>query len=307
MQESVNEFRRSVDPSVRAARALLALRAEKALGVPAVKRKRSRKAMVASPASVAGRTNSIAARPMPIAAVVPIASVASPTIEFIQTSLLPAFDLTPIARSEKLGLLSELDESQVKGCTKCGLCRGRTNTVYAAGDCDARVMFIGEGPGEEEDMTGIPFVGRSGKLLDKMIGAMGLSRDGEASRDGEPSKSIYIANVVKCRPPENRQPSPQETAACSPYLMKQIEWVRPQVIVTLGLPATQLILGLKLPMGQMRGKWHAWRGIKVMPTYHPSYVLRSYNEQTRRAVWSDLQLVMIELGLEISGVSSSPA
>ncbi len=244
---------------------------------------------------------------MPIAAVVPIASVASPTIEFIQTSLLPAFDLTPIARSEKLGLLSELDESQVKGCTKCGLCRGRTNTVYAAGDCDARVMFIGEGPGEEEDMTGIPFVGRSGKLLDKMIGAMGLSRDGEASRDGEPSKSIYIANVVKCRPPENRQPSPQETAACSPYLMKQIEWVRPQVIVTLGLPATQLILGLKLPMGQMRGKWHAWRGIKVMPTYHPSYVLRSYNEQTRRAVWSDLQLVMIELGLEISGVSSSPA
>jgi DNA polymerase len=183
--------------------------------------------------------------------------------------------------------LKTLDETQVSGCTKCRLCETRTQTVFGEGDVDAKLMFIGEGPGENEDLSGRPFVGRAGQLLDKMIAAMGLSRE-----------QVYIANVVKCRPPNNRAPMPDETAACTPYLLEQIETIRPEVIVTLGLPATRFILQQELSMGRMRGQFHDWRGLKVMPTYHPSYVLRSYTPETRAAVWSDLQQVMKLLKLK---------
>lgn len=182
-----------------------------------------------------------------------------------------------------------MDQNEVKGCRKCRLSEGRTNTVFGVGDVDAKLMFIGEGPGENEDLQGEPFVGRAGELLNKMILAMGLSRE-----------KVYIANIVKCRPPNNRAPMPDETSTCTPYLERQIETIRPRVIVTLGLPATQFLLQTKDSMSRLRGRWHAWRGIKLMPTYHPAYVLRSYTKETRAAVWSDLQKVMDELGIKNS-------
>jgi DNA polymerase len=147
-------------------------------------------------------------------------------------------------------------------------------------------MFIGEGPGENEDQTGRPFVGRAGQLLDKMIAAMGLRRE-----------QVYIANIVKCRPPQNRVPALDEVATCTPYLQRQIEIIRPVVIVTLGRPAASYMLGNpKLTMGSMRGRWHEWHRIKLMPTFHPSYVLRTYTEAVRKAVWDDLKKVMEEVG-----------
>ena len=197
-----------------------------------------------------------------------------------------------LSLEQKLSVLQELDASQVKTCRKCNLCQTRTNTVFGEGDAGASLMFIGEGPGGEEDASGRPFVGRAGQLLEKMIVAMGLDRS-----------KVYIANMVKCRAyhtdpaPKDRPPTSEEVAACWPYLQKQIEIIRPRVIVTLGLPASQFILSSKLAMGKMRGKWADFRGIKVMPTYHPSYVLRNYTDETRAMVWSDLQQVMTELGL----------
>ncbi len=191
------------------------------------------------------------------------------------------FETPPPPRQKRVELLVKLDEEEVQGCEKCPLHQNRTHTVFGEGSPEADLMFIGEGPGENEDLTGRPFVGKAGNKLDEMINALGLSRD-----------DVYIANVVKCRPPGNRTPVAAEIAACTPYLHRQVEWIRPKVIVTLGLPATQHLLGLKLPMGRMRGQFFQWRGIDVMPTYHPAYLLRSYTIANRRAVWEDLQAAM---------------
>jgi len=203
------------------------------------------------------------------------------------------FDAVPFAApilpaDEKRIVLQQLDATEVKACPKCRLCETRTNTVFGEGDVDAKIFFIGEGPGESEDLSGRPFVGRAGQLLTKMIEAMGLRRE-----------QVFIANIVKCRPPGNREPAPDEVAACTPYLLRQLEVVRPKVIVTLGKPSTQYMLRSKEAMGKMRGRWHEWRGIKLMPTYHPSYVLRSYTAEVRRTVWNDLQMVLSELGLPL--------
>jgi len=207
----------------------------------------------------------------------------------------PAAPVKPVGKIElplmptdkKSAALALMNESEVSGCKKCRLSTTRMQTVFGEGDVDAKIFFIGEGPGETEDQTGRPFVGRAGQLLDKMIGAMGLTR-----------QQVFIANIVKCRPPENRVPAPDEVATCTPYLVRQLEIVRPKVIVTLGLPAVKYMLeDPKLTMGRVRGQWKEWRGIKLMPTYHPSYVLRAYTEANRQAVWSDLQLVMKEVGL----------
>lgn len=195
--------------------------------------------------------------------------------------------MLPTAQKQKI--LIDLDAQQVKGCTKCGLCKGRTQTVFGEGDIDAKILFIGEGPGENEDLTGRPFVGRAGELLDKMIGGMGLQRS-----------QVYIANIVKCRPPDNRAPMPDETAACTPYLETQIETIHPKVIVTLGAPAAKYILqNEKVLITRLRGTWHEYRGIRVMPTFHPAYILRNYTSEVRGQVWSDLQQVMSELGMKI--------
>ena len=181
----------------------------------------------------------------------------------------PAGDSRPFAdppppRNRRIELLARMDEDEVKGCTRCELSQNRTHTVFGEGDPESRLMFVGEGPGENEDLSGRPFVGKAGGLLDKMIAGMKLGRE-----------DVFIANVVKCRPPGNRVPLAGEVAACTPYLDRQIEVIRPAVIVTLGLPATRHLLGGKAPMGRMRGQWHEYRGIRVMPTYHPAYLLRS--------------------------------
>jgi DNA polymerase len=202
---------------------------------------------------------------------------------------LPVFDAPLLPREEKVARLQAMDESEVKVCTRCRLHSTRTNTVFGEGDPDAKIFFVGEGPGEDEDRTGRPFIGRSGQLLTKMIvGGMGLKRE-----------QVFIANIVKCRPPANRVPGLDEVAACTPYLERQIEIVRPKVIVTLGLPAATYMLKTKQSMGKLRGQWHSWRGIKLMPTYHPSYVLRVYTEEVRNTVWNDLIQVLIELKLPV--------
>ena len=203
------------------------------------------------------------------------------------------FESPILSRSEKINALNQLNEDSVKGCTLCGLHRSRTQTVFGEGDPDAPIAFIGEGPGKDEDASGRPFVGRAGQKLNEMIGAMGLKRE-----------QVYICNIVKCRAflsdiGKDRPPTDEETAACTPYLVRQIEVIRPKVIVTLGLPSTRYLLKSKESMTRMRGRWHSWRGIKVMPTWHPAYVLRNYTEQTRREVWDDLKKVLTELGLPI--------
>ena len=198
----------------------------------------------------------------------------------------PAFSAPLLSPDEKRERLLALDNNEVRGCTKCRLCETRTKTVFGEGDPDAKIFFIGEGPGENEDLSGRPFVGRAGEMLGKWIAAMGLRRE-----------QVYIANIVKCRPPGNRVPAPDEVATCTPYLQRQLEVVRPKVIVTLGLPSAKYMLQTNSTMGRLRGQWHEWRGIKLMPTFHPAYVLRSYTNEVRAAVWDDLKKVMAEVGL----------
>lgn len=181
---------------------------------------------------------------------------------------------TPQATSAMAQVREELGD-----CQRCPLSEGRTQIVFGTGDENAELMFVGEAPGAEEDRQGEPFVGESGKLLDKMIVAMGWSRE-----------SVYIANVLKCRPPENRDPRASEVEACEGFLAKQIQVVQPKVIVTLGKPAAHLLLRCSASMGALRGNWQEYSGIPVMPTYHPAYLLREPSK--KREVWADLQLVM---------------
>jgi uracil-DNA glycosylase len=230
------------------------------------------------------------APPQPVASVVKPTQVSAPQPHqlFVPDPNAPAFDAPVLSADDKRRRLIALDENEVRGCTKCRLSQTRKNTVFGEGDPAAKIFIIGEGPGENEDIQGRPFVGRAGELLNKWIAAMGLRRE-----------QVFIANIVKCRPPGNREPAPDETATCTPYLQRQLEIVRPEVIITLGRPSSQYMLQSKLAMGKLRGQWHAWRGIKLMPTYHPAYVLRQYTVETRRAVWDDLKKVMAELNLPI--------
>lgn len=200
-----------------------------------------------------------------------------------------------IPTEKKIEILRVLDESQVKGCRKCSLHETRTQTVFGQGSPDARLVFVGEAPGYEEDKKGFAFVGRAGDLLTKMIGAMGLSRD-----------EVYICNVLKCRPPNNRDPSADEIIACSPYLREQLTTVQPEVIVALGAPAAKTLLNTTESIGRLRGRFHEYYPsgsngvgpwIPLMPTYHPAYLLR--NEGEKRKAWEDLQLVMGHLGLPL--------
>ncbi|WP_428852995.1 uracil-DNA glycosylase [Imbroritus primus] len=164
----------------------------------------------------------------------------------------------------------------VADCQACQLCERRTNTVFGVGDQQAEWMFIGEGPGEQEDLQGEPFVGQSGKLLDNMLRALGMSRQ----------RNVYIANIVKCRPPRNRDPEPEEAALCEPYLQRQIALLRPRLIVVLGKVAAHRLLRTDAPVSRLRGQVHDYEGIPVVVTYHPSYLLRSPNEKAK--AWDDL-------------------
>ena len=167
-------------------------------------------------------------------------------------------------------------------CTRCRLHEGRSRIVFGDGNPQAELMFVGEGPGAEEDRQGLPFVGRAGELLTAMI-EKGL---------GLPRSEVYICNIVKCRPPGNRDPSADEAATCQPFLDGQIDAVRPRVIVSLGKPATRLLLGREVAITRLRGQWQDYRGIPVMPTLHPAYVLRQYTPENRRAVWDDLRAAL---------------
>ena len=176
--------------------------------------------------------------------------------------------------------LGELERT-IQGCLACPLGSGRLRFVFGEGSPSARLMFIGEGPGRDEDLQGRPFVGKAGELLDKMIGALGLQRS-----------EVYIANVVKCRPPDNRTPTAQEAQRCLGYLRRQIEMIRPSVIVTLGATPLRELLGVQTGITRIRGQWQRLDmlgGLPVMPTFHPAYVLRQYTQDVRRAVWEDLQ------------------
>lgn len=164
----------------------------------------------------------------------------------------------------------------------CDLCRERSNLVFGVGDPHARLVLVGEAPGREEDETGEPFVGEAGRLLDRILSAMGLSR-----------QEVYLCNVLKCRPPGNRDPRPEEMAACRPFLERQLAAIAPEVIVTLGKCAAQVLLQETTAVGELRGHWHEYRSIPVMPTYHPAYLLR--NPASKREVWEDMKEVMKRL------------
>jgi DNA polymerase len=197
--------------------------------------------------------------------------------------------------------VAELEKiaDEVRQCRKCDLGSLRTNAVPGEGNPRARILFVGEGPGADEDAQGRPFVGRAGQLLNKIIAACGLKRS-----------DVFIANIVKCRPPENREPRADEIINCFPYLQRQIEIINPDVIVALGAPAARTLLNTNKSIGQLRGQFQEYYAglgsppIKVMPTYHTAYLLRNYSEENRRRVWDDMKKVLTELGLPIPAYGS---
>jgi DNA polymerase len=175
--------------------------------------------------------------------------------------------------------------NEIGECTRCKLSLNRNKIVFGDGDVNARLMFVGEGPGADEDAQGVPFVGRAGQLLNNMITAMGLKRE-----------QVYIANVVKCRPPQNRVPEPEEAHTCMQFLYQQIEVVRPEVLVALGSTAATYLLAAKASLSALRGRIHNYRGMKLIVTYHPAFLLR--DPRQKKEAWRDLQLAMAELGLK---------
>ena len=211
------------------------------------------------------------------------ASVAMPVLQEAPVSevMTPApvlLDEEAAGRSAELAALA----GAVAACTRCRLAEGRHKTVFGIGNPNAHLMFIGEGPGADEDRQGLPFVGAAGELLTRIIQAIEMTRE-----------EVYIANVVKCRPPGNRDPQPDEVAACRGYLEKQIALIRPRVIVALGKVAAQTLLGNDSPIGRMRGQWHSVQGIPTMVTYHPAALLR--NAALKRPTWEDMQQVRDQL------------
>jgi DNA polymerase len=190
--------------------------------------------------------------------------------------------------AEERAAALQIIRDEIGDCTRCALHKGRHSIVFADGSPTARLMFVGEGPGADEDAQGLPFVGRAGQLLNNMISAMGLKRE-----------EVYIANVVKCRPPGNRTPEPEEANTCSPFLFRQIDVVRPQVLVALGATAATYLLGARQPLAGLRGRVHAFRGMSLIVTYHPAFLLR--DPRQKKEAWADLQIAMKELGLKRAG------
>ncbi|MDT8421074.1 MAG: uracil-DNA glycosylase [Desulfuromonadales bacterium] len=178
-------------------------------------------------------------------------------------------------------------ERDLTECQRCALCQGRSKVVFGVGNPHAQLVLVGEAPGREEDRQGYPFVGEAGQLLDRILFAMKLSRE-----------QVYICNVIKCRPPQNRDPRPEEIASCEPFLQRQLNAIRPRLIVTLGKFAAQTLLRSQESMGRLRGQWHVYQGIPLMPTYHPAYLLRT--PSGKRDVWEDMKQVIHRLREEQS-------
>jgi uracil-DNA glycosylase family 4 len=194
--------------------------------------------------------------------------------------------LTTVIKPADKAAALRLIQEEIGECTRCALHQGRHTIVFADGSPNARLMFVGEGPGADEDAQGLPFVGRAGQLLNNMIVAMGLKRE-----------EVYIANVVKCRPPNNRVPEPGEANTCSPFLFRQIDVVQPEVVVALGATAATYLLGQRQPLAGLRGRVHSFRGAKLIVTYHPAFLLR--DPRQKKEAWADLQIAMRELGLKL--------
>jgi DNA polymerase len=207
-----------------------------------------------------------------------------PPVRLISFNDLAPMPSAAIPAAEREAALLAIQE-EIGDCTRCPLAyAGRRKIVFGDGAASARLMFVGEGPGADEDVQGLPFVGKAGQLLNNMIGAMGLAR-----------AEVYIANIVKCRPPGNRVPEPTEANTCSQFLLRQIDVVRPEAIVALGATAATYLLGVKQSLGSLRGRWHSCRGAKLAVTYHPAFLLRDPRQKAE--AWKDLQMVMRELGL----------
>ena len=233
----------------------------------------------------------VAARSEPAAAVVRAVAETKPRPLEVPIPKLVSFnDLTPlpesrVAKADRAEALKEI-QAEIGDCTRCPLAyAGRHKIVFGDGDPGARLMFVGEGPGADEDASGVPFVGKAGQLLNNMIGAMGLKRE-----------EVYIANVVKCRPPANRAPEPVEANTCDQFLLRQMDVVQPEVVVALGATAAMYLLGVKQSLVALRGRWHACRGAKLAVTYHPAFLLR--DPRMKGEAWKDLQMVMKEMGLK---------
>jgi DNA polymerase len=238
-------------------------------------------------------SETVVSKPVPPKPAAAPAAVVTPTREipeFVIPKPVSFDDLAPlpevrVAAAAKSAALTAIQE-EIGDCTRCPLAyAGRRKIVFADGDPNARLMFVGEGPGADEDAQGLPFVGKAGQLLNNMIGAMGLKRE-----------QVYIANIVKCRPPANRVPEPVEANTCTQFLVKQIDVVQPEVIVALGATAATYLLGVKQSLAGLRGRWHSCRGAKVVVTYHPAFLLR--DPRQKGEAWKDLQMVMKELGLK---------
>ncbi len=190
-----------------------------------------------------------------------------------------------VSAAERAAALQSI-RADIGDCTRCPLAyAGRHTIVFGDGDANAKLMFVGEGPGADEDASGIPFIGKGGQLLNNMIAAMGVARE-----------QVYIANIVKCRPPQNRVPEPVEANTCSQFLVRQIDVLQPQVIVALGATAAAYLLGVRQSLASLRGRWHSCRGAKVAVTYHPAFLLR--DPRQKGEAWKDLQMVMVEMGLQ---------
>jgi uracil-DNA glycosylase len=207
----------------------------------------------------------------------------------LKTQISPS--LPPVINDKPSAL--KLIREDIGECTRCRLHRGRTNLVFGVGNVNADLMFVGEGPGADEDAQGEPFVGRAGQLLNNMIAAMGIKRE-----------DVYIANVVKCRPPSNRTPEKDECDVCSPFLMRQIDVIKPKVIVALGAVAAKNLLAVNDSMANLRGRWYDFRDSKLLVTYHPAYLLR--DPRQKKEAWKDLQMVMKFLGLNPPAAKSTP-
>jgi DNA polymerase len=205
----------------------------------------------------------------------------------------PLVSFGPVLPAEQRAAALAAVRELLGECQRCPLAEGRNKIVFADGDANAQLMFVGEGPGADEDAQGLPFVGRAGQLLNNMIVAMGLKRE-----------QVYIANIVKCRPPQNRKPEPEEARSCTPFLERQIEIVRPRVLVALGATAATYLLGMRGSIGSMRGRIHDYRGIQTVVTYHPAFLLRDPTQ--KKEAWKDLQMAMAALGLKAPSRAPQP-